>query len=259
MPTELAESLATIARRLSGYKDRVDLTLHPADDMYAGDLRDYVQVGHSAIAGIATAMAMAGRTELTTILDLPCGYGRVLRMLRAAFPEAELTGCDVQRDGVDFCAERFGARPVYSADEPRAIGIGEPFDLVWCGSLITHLSESRSRAFLDWFIERLRPDGLLLFSVHGRDAVRRWREQGDARLARVARDFERRGYGYRDHTGVDGYGTSACRASWVAAELERRGDVCLLFHTERGWDDFHDLVAVVKRDPHHPQDAFVNV
>jgi SAM-dependent methyltransferase len=259
MATDLGTTMATIALRLGSYKDDVDLTVHGADDMYIGDLDAYIQVGHSAIACIAAAMAMAGRTELAAILDLPCGYGRVLRMLRAAFPEADITACDIQQDAVAFCAARFGARPVPSANDPREIPIGDQFDLVWCGSLITHLSESRSCSFLDWFVERLRPEGMLLFSVHGRDAVRRWRAQGDARLGRVARDFERRGYGYRDHAGVSGYGTSACRPSWVAAQLERRDDVCLLFHAERGWDDFHDIVAVVKRDPHHRQDAFVNV
>ena len=47
------------------------------------------------------------------MLDFACGHGRVMRTLKAAFPDALLTACDIDRDGVDFCARTFGAAPVY--------------------------------------------------------------------------------------------------------------------------------------------------
>ena len=59
--------------------------------------------------------------DVKRILDLPCGHGRVLRYLSAAFPEAEITACDIMREGVDFCASTFGAIPVYSQDDPQQI------------------------------------------------------------------------------------------------------------------------------------------
>ncbi len=263
METELARTMALVSCRLASYKDEVDLTRHPDDDMFKGDLDFYIQVGHSAIAGIATAMVMAGTTHLGSILDLPCGYGRVLRMLAKAFPEAELTACDVLTDGVSFCAERFGATGVVSQADPRDIPITETFDLVWCGSLLTHLPLKRARAFLNWMIERLSPEGLLVFSTHGRDAVHRWRAMDNRRINGVIADFEATGFGYRGHPRSSGYGsgygTAACTPAWLAGELQNHPDICLLYHAERGFDDFQDLVAVVKRDPHHGQNAFINL
>ena len=48
----------------------------------------------------------ASRHGFESILDFGCGFGRVLRMLKAAYPEARLTAADVKREGVDFCARR---------------------------------------------------------------------------------------------------------------------------------------------------------
>ena len=78
------------------------------------------------------------------ILDFPCGHGRVLRYLRAEFPQAEITACDLLRDGVDFCAANFGAIPVYSDPDPSRIGLPrDAFDLIWVGSLFTHFDAAR--------------------------------------------------------------------------------------------------------------------
>ena len=46
------------------------------------------------------------------ILDMPCGHGRVTRVLRARFPDAAITVCDIDRDGAGFASDRFGARGV---------------------------------------------------------------------------------------------------------------------------------------------------
>ena len=42
-------------------------------------------------------------------------------MLRAAYPDTPLTVCDLDPDGVDFCATHFGAGPVYSREDVRDI------------------------------------------------------------------------------------------------------------------------------------------
>ena len=60
-------------------------------------------------------LALVGKTEVRKILDLPCGYGRVLRMIHAAFPRATIHACNLNKDAVDFCAATFGAIPVYSS------------------------------------------------------------------------------------------------------------------------------------------------
>jgi trans-aconitate methyltransferase len=61
-----------------------------ADEMFTGDPEAYFSVGRSALGCINVSL-MAADLEpesVRTILDLPCGHGRVLRYLREAFPNA---------------------------------------------------------------------------------------------------------------------------------------------------------------------------
>lgn len=241
-----------MAGLLDGYRERVNVTLSPNDEMYAGNLQDYLSVGETAIIQIAHAMAINGISECRRILDLPCGHGRVLRTVRAVFPDAELTACDINRDGVDFCAAQFGAKPVYSTANPHEIPLEGGFNLIWVGSLLTHLNAARCRAFLGVLCDWLAPGGLLLISTHGRDAVDRW-PRDDGRLTQIRSGFEVNGFGYADHAGVSGYGTSAFTPGWLAGELYARDDVMLMGYAERGLADHQDLATILKLDVHHPQ------
>jgi len=100
------------------------------------DREYYFRCGRSAVECIQNALAIAAipQPRIKRILDLPCGHGRVLRYLRAAFPEAEIAACDLLRDGVDFCSSTFGATAVYSSDEPDAIH-SRPGALISFGSV----------------------------------------------------------------------------------------------------------------------------
>ena len=74
----------------------------------SGREEGYFINGRTAIEVILSAMLAAGRTEFATVLDLPCGGGRVTRHLRALFPESEVYVSDIveekQRWAVDFPA-----------------------------------------------------------------------------------------------------------------------------------------------------------
>src|SRR5436190_3942654 len=139
----------------------------PKDHRWATDESSYFEVGLSAIQCIERALATAKLTP-TAILDMPCGYGQVCRMLRAAFPAAHLTVADLDRDGVDFCAGQFAAEPFYCSEDVHALTLGRTFDVIWCGALFTHLDRDRWPAFLEFFANHLAPGGLLIFATHGR-------------------------------------------------------------------------------------------
>ena len=121
-------------------------------------------------------------------------------MLKAAFPGAHLTACDINRGGVDFCAETFGASPVYSAEAPTEISLPGPFDLIWCGSLFTHLDADRWPGFLKVVFWDLGVGGVAVLTTHGREAFRRLR-RGDTygldqdQIATILRGFGERGFG----------------------------------------------------------------
>jgi SAM-dependent methyltransferase len=227
------------------------------DGMFDGNREHYLAVGQSALHCIEVSMFAAGVKTFESILDLPCGYGRVLRHLQSAFPGAQLTACDIDRAGVDFCAATFGATPVYGHNSPREIHLRGSYDLIWVGSLLTHLCLDNWAAFLEFFRAHLRRRGLLVFTVHGRAIANRMRERPadyglePTGLSQVLERYATEGFGYANYPTTtpavgDNYGISLSSPCSVYREIEKMPDMQLLNYTERGWDDLQDVVTLLR-------------
>jgi len=237
----LAALLSHHASRFAEARERFDRTLAPNDDMLHVPPEDYFVTGLSGLAVIVQALIAAGKPEAERILDYPCGHGRVMRMLRARFPEALIVGTDVNRDGVDFCAATFGSKPVYAPTEPRRFAVDETFDLIWVGSLFTHLDEPACHELLETCLKHLEPRGVLVLTTHGRYVSSR----EDARPEGVE-GFRERGFGYWENPGTPGYGSTYAAPEWMMRFLELFPQQ-LLGCWERAWNDFQDVYALVNR------------
>jgi len=232
----------------------VESRISPRDTMYAGDGAHYFKVGLSAMSAVEEAIERAKLLKVERVLDLPCGHGRVLRFLVGRFPRAAFTACDLDRDGVDFCAHTFGATPVYSTEDLDALSFDTRFDLIWCGSLVTHLNEHATRALFRLFVRQLAPGGLLVFSAHGDFVARRMptdefdymltREQ----IERITKRYDAAGFGYEDYTEHAGYGVSLTSPAWIRAQLEAVGGLAEVYFGERVWDNHHDVYGYVRKD-----------
>lgn len=231
----------------------MDLTIAPDDGMFLRDLpvehalTHYLESGRTALRCVRAALGAAGKSDVRRILDLPCGHGRILRVLKAAFPAAALTACDLDRGSVDFCARQFGAEPVYSVEDPAAIPLRGPFDLIWVGSLLTHFDAPRWPAFLGWFRELLAPDGVCVFTTHGLGAVEFIRagrgNYGVADPGKLLRHYERHGFAFRPYQRGGAYGVSLSAVGWVVDQIHRLPDARLVMVTEKGWHNHQDVVA----------------
>src|SRR5690606_23017971 len=98
------DTLNAAPERIDAELRGVTKELAPDDGMYGGNDEHYFHVGRSALRAILLSLA-AARFEgpVRSVLDLPCGHGRVLRALRHAFPEARIAACDLLTSGVDYC------------------------------------------------------------------------------------------------------------------------------------------------------------
>jgi SAM-dependent methyltransferase len=254
-------------------------TISPRDEMHVGDSEHYFRVGASALQCISLALEAANVGDPATILDLPCGHGRVMRFLKAAFPAAVLTACDLEPDAVDFCAKTFGAASLYSTEDPRTLELGGPFDLIWCGSLLTHLDETGWMRFLGVFEAALSERGVLLFTTNGPytrrmlsiatrvseldeptdDGSPPSEEETRIREAwqyfplpqpsqeQMLRDYDASGFGYADYAESKGYGLSISSPSWACAQLESFAGLRIVQYIEEGWDSRQDVVACARR------------
>lgn len=241
--------------RLSDRKllELVETRISPNDRMYIGNGVDYYRVGLSAIDCIEQALIAAKVNTVRNVLDLPCGHGRVLRFLVHRFPEARFIACDLDRDGVEFCAAALGAKAAYSEPDLSRVALGREFDLIWCGSLITHLDEPRILALLQFFQRHLAPGGLLIFTAAGRRVVE-WMLSGQfdygiasASIPRVTEAYRDSGYGYTDYPYMTDYGISMTSPEWIRRHIEQIGDLREVYFQEHGWDDHQDIYGFVKQ------------
>jgi SAM-dependent methyltransferase len=237
-----------MSNRLEGNRDVIK-EISPLDVMYKSDPGRYFLLGGQALETIERFRELTGSSPIKTVLDLPSGHGRVLRFLRAAYPDATITACDLDKDGVDFCARCFDAQPLYSAVDLGALPIEGTYDLIWCGSLLTHIHADQWRALLRVFSEHLSSSGLLVFTTHGRTHANRLRS-GQTTLglspwaaAALVSDFERFGFGYQNYVNQTGYGISLASPSWVCLQVTKTNGLRLACYQEQGWAESQDAIA----------------
>jgi SAM-dependent methyltransferase len=211
--------------------------ISPEDGMHAGLRGLYLRQGARGLACIRRAMERSGKNDPRTVLDLPCGHGRVLRHLKLAFPDAELTACDVDRGAVDFCASVLGARPVYSETDLRELRIDGVFDLIWVGSLLTHLDREPWGVLVSFCVEHLGPTGLLVFTTVGENNAIELLTQGirDHQLGRMLANYRNGGFSYQEYEGQSGWGLTMCSPEFVRGELERHPSLEFVSLAQHAW------------------------
>ena len=223
--------------------------ISPHDQMFPGSMAGYLASGISAVEGVRRAQAAARKETCESILDFACGHGRVLRALKAEFPRADLAACDIDADGIAFCAQVFGARPFPSHTDPGQIELNGEFDLIWCGSLLTHLDAGLWSQYLRLFASVLGSGGLLVFTVLGPSAEPKLRAgtlhgapQDERRVQAILETYDASGFGYSDYEGQSGYGLSFCTPEWVGRTIAAQDRLRLLHHEEGAWG-VQDIVA----------------
>jgi len=230
----------------------VNKTVAVGDGMYGGRDAYYLEVGANALELIHSALSAAERTakDITRILDYACGFGRVLRWLRAGFPQAHIVAADADPNAIRAVREIFNVDTIV-LDRSLTENLGGEFDLIWMGSLATHLPEAQLKPLLARLRSLLSTRGILVFTTHGPFVVKRIATgeklygldpQG---LALILADYQRTGYGFSPYPKQASYGISVCTAAKLLSLVEDSGLQPILYH-ERGWVKHQDCVAAIR-------------
>ena len=230
----------------------VSLRVSPKDDIYSpGRERDYLSIGLTSLRCINAALAHAPY-PVRTILDLPSGYGRILRFLKVSFPRATICGCDTVPEAVEFCKREFNVEAFISNQDFAKVSLPGPFDLIWSGSLLTHLDEYQATELLRLYHRNLAQGGLCVFTMHGSASAERLRSgAGTYSLTEVSRqkvlsEFDNRGYGYADYQPGSGYGISVATRTRIVEMASAAGNWTFSSFFERAWIDHHDVYGFTK-------------
>lgn len=235
--------------------DRAWLAAHPGVLAPPADLRfnvagpctipQFTAMGERMLddiqAGLTTVgLSLAGQR----VLDFGCGCGRLVLALRRRGLDVRVSGCDVDARAVAWCRAHLPDVPVVQNTElPPAPFADGAFDVIWCGSVFTHLDERHQDLWLAELGRLLAPGGALLASVHGpkawepllpKAAIRRVQQQG---LVFTRTDAD---------AGVhpDWYQVAWHTEAYIRRHWQRFFDVRQ--YLPRGLNDHQDLVVAVK-------------
>ena len=231
-------------------------TISPNDHMFwhSRDANKYHWVGRSAIESIKAILKLANRKTIKSILDFGCGHGRVCRAIRAEFPSSKITVCDLKRDAVDFCKKEFDATPIYSSDQIRDISLPGEFDLIWVGSVFSHLNRESWFMLLDLFHSSLVADGILIASVEGPFSFRQLQKGNPGGLTfsgveKIKKDYEQEVFGYAPYKNgvspIPTIGRTFVTHAWTQKAMQKVGFRCFAI-VERGYGGLQDVFGCLR-------------
>ena len=214
--------------------------MHPDERMVAKNYSIYEQVGRDAIRSIVAGLCLSRtNSNINRICDYGCGHGRVGRHLRAFFPEAELFFADVRKDGVDFCAETFEGSGTVLVSEFKYQKLPEMLDLIWVGSVFTHIDFKRAKELFCILFDKLAPNGKLIMTLHGRPILQPPLLDmiGQPTVQKIAQQCDQEGWGYQSYNLADlgEWGGSMMDMGCLPEFFKLRPQAKLIAYSEAGW------------------------
>ena len=237
------------------YRERaVSREIHPDDHMFNSAVNgwdDYVAVGVSAAEVINYVLSAAPSGEVRRFMDFGCGHGRVARHLRAMFPFAEGAFVDIDSSCVEFCSDKFDGIPIASKEEFSELKLPGGLDLIWLGSVFTHLDYGRMNALFNLLASSLSRHGCLIGTFRGKAMYMRMKgdmerdESTERKWRSLIQQYEAAGVGYAPYNKAENadWGLSLSSIEAVVGLGRRRGDLNLIAYREAGWAGAHDVAA----------------
>jgi trans-aconitate methyltransferase len=172
----------SLAQR-STQPEKMDTDCVDFDD-YSRCLRDLSRVNAVTLTHrpMLSWLARHAKSDFS-LLDIACGHGDGLRKIRTRYPDAQLTGIDLNPWATRAAKEATdpAARIAFINDDAFAYKPAQKFDFIICSQFTHHLTNDQVVAFLRWLPENANL-GWFISDLH-RHAVAYY---GFPMLARIA-------------------------------------------------------------------------
>jgi len=137
-----------------------------------GDLnqKTFLNVGRQVAHNIRNCLESVGGewSSFNDILDFGCGSARVIRYFLAENSGKNFTGVDINQELVNWCEAHIkGVRWRLTPIHPPTELEDNSFDFIYGISVFTHLDRELQTLWLQELDRIIRPDGIILLSVHG--------------------------------------------------------------------------------------------
>lgn len=158
-------------------EESISLSIHKNDLMLlihlfkSGDfnksLNAYFRLGHQTALLLREVLKEHTAEKAKSFLDFGSGYGRVTRFLPYALgKDIEVFTSEVKSEAVAFNENELGFKGIHHGSQAESFPTDRQFDIIFAGSIFSHLPEKMLEEWLTRLTEVLSPNGLLLFTTH---------------------------------------------------------------------------------------------
>jgi SAM-dependent methyltransferase len=136
----------------------------------------FVRMGKGIANDIENILQSQLKRKLSSfhnILDFGCGCGRALTWVYSLTSEPKYHGTDIDEEAIEWCKNnlKFAEFSVNKPFPPLDFR-SEGFDFIYAISVFTHIDEEMQFAWIQELHRVLKPKGVLLISVLGRNACK---------------------------------------------------------------------------------------
>jgi SAM-dependent methyltransferase len=214
--------------------EALPLPPHPLWKDHADSVEEFLATGRADAERMKEILTSLGAplARAARVLDFGCGCGRMLRWLRSFADGAEIWGVDIRAEDILWGQQNLSP-PFYLANittTPHLPFEDASFDLVYAGSVFTHISEQPDA----WLLELrriLRPGGHAYVTVLDKHSLELLRASGVAPGPAAVAELDR--LGERD------FGMFVLDRSLKGVQVFY--DIDFL---RRGWGRFFEIAAV---------------
>jgi SAM-dependent methyltransferase len=240
------------------YEQRgVNTALNPADSEFTGDVGGYFSIGRQGLDICVDALVGNNLAAPRTILDIPSGSGRVLRHLVAFFPDATIHASDLYEHHLSFCREEFGVETFLSKTNPDDNHFPCSYDLIFIGSLLSHLPLAGMQSMLRLVARSLNEGGIAVMTTEGRFTVHAhhnlWKLVNEDNFDAAYAGYLENGFGFVDYANhrsqfhkQDHYGFALAHPAFVVSEICKHQGLRILSCKEHAWNNHQDCYVVQK-------------
>lgn len=149
----------------------------PPKDLWEGygdTQEDYLSCGRKDMDSMLKILKKTGESPqtLSRVLELGCAAGRMLRFYPYSSSQSEIWGVDIKAKHICWCQQHLSPPFLFATTTtmPHLPFEDNYFDLVYCGSVFTHISDLADA----WFLELrrvLRRGAYAYITIHDKNTV----------------------------------------------------------------------------------------
>lgn len=252
---ELREKLATASQEISQFDTMFHEIPHDDKSWYFTNAQETFTFFNRYFELLNMDLA-----SFKTVLDYGSGFGRLTRYFVALYGADNVIACDTSKRAVDFVTATLGCIGVRAEPPFDRIEFPKKADLIFAGSLFTHIPLSGWREVLNLFDQSLSRNGHIVMTTAGEHVVRDLQGGGrrfgidEAEVTALVSTFEQEGYAFAGYPGdadLTGRRKQAGRCvssnAWVSRFIERETPFRVKAFFERGWSNRQDIYVLARQ------------